>query len=120
VDVRDQGGTDTYEKAYSTTFTIAGCTSAGLSANPPSPQKAGTQIVLTGSASCQGTPEYRFWVKAPGGSWQIKQDYSSSATFNWNTIGLGSGMYGLEVDVRNQGSTGVYERVANLTYVLNP
>jgi hypothetical protein len=119
VDVRDQGGTDTYEKAYSTTFTIAGCTSAGLSANPASPQKAGTQVVLTGSATCPGTPEYRFWVKAPGGNWQIKQDYSSSSTFSWNTTGLAPGPYGLEVDVRDQGGTDTYEaHTSGVTYTI--
>ncbi|HEY3195380.1 MAG TPA: hypothetical protein VGK42_09115, partial [Candidatus Dormibacteraeota bacterium] len=62
----------------------------------------------------------RFWVKAPGGTWTIVQDYSSASTYRWNTTGLPAGTYGLEVDVRDQGSTAVYETVANLSFAIGP
>jgi hypothetical protein len=119
VDVRDQGATATYEKVSSLTFTLLGCTAATLSTDKPSPQKTGTQILLTGSASCLGTAEYRFWVKAPGGNWTIVQDYSPNNSFSWSTSGKPAGSYGLEVDVRNQGSNDDYESVSNLAYNLN-
>jgi hypothetical protein len=119
VDVRDHGVTDSYEKVFNMTYTLAACTGATLTPDKPSPQPAGTPIVLTGSASCLGTPQYRFWMRVPGGAWTIVQDYSPSATLNWTTTGKPAGTYNLEVDVRNTGSTAVYETVANVTYVLN-
>jgi N-acetylmuramoyl-L-alanine amidase len=88
---------------------------AQLGTNKASPQAPGTTILLTGSATCGGTPEYRFWVGHNGG-WTIVKDFSASNTFSWNTTGKLQGTYGLEVDVRNQGSTTPYETVANLTF----
>ena len=119
VDVRDHGATVSYEKVFNLTFTLAGCTAAMLNTDKPSPQTAGTTILLTGSASCLGTPQYRFWMRAPGGAWSVLQDYSPGATLNWNTTGKPAGTYGFEVDVRNAGSTEIYETVANITYGLN-
>jgi hypothetical protein len=118
VDVRDQGATASYEAVATLTFVLFAtpCTSAGISTDHTSPQPHGTTIVVTGSATCAGTPEYRFWVRDATGHWSIAQDYSSSNTFSWNTTGLPAGTYGLEVDVRNQGSTAVYETVANTTF----
>jgi hypothetical protein len=54
------------------------------------------------------------------GHWSIVQDYSATSTYSWSTANLAAGTYGLEVDVRNQGSTLAYEKVANLTYTLSP
>src|SRR5712692_3949904 len=46
------------------------CTSANVSAAPASPQAAGTaSVVLTGSSSTCGHPEYQFYTQAPGGPW---------------------------------------------------
>jgi hypothetical protein len=61
-----------------------------------------------------GTPEYRFWVRAPGGSWTIVQDYGTSSTFSWTPSAAGT--YQIEVDIRNHGSSASYETVANLTF----
>ncbi len=120
VDVRDLGSTATYETVANLNFLVDACTAATLRADKTSPQPRGTTIVLTGGATCRGTPQYRFWVKAPGGAWTIVQDYSSASTYRWNTTGLPAGTYGLEVDVRDQGSTAVYETVANRSFVISP
>ncbi|HEV2035634.1 MAG TPA: glycosyl hydrolase family 18 protein [Candidatus Dormibacteraeota bacterium] len=119
VDIRNQGSTASYDTVANLTYLLGGCTSAVLSPDKASPQPPGTTVVLTGSATCSGTPEYRFWVRPPGGSWAIVQDYSGAATYSWNTTGKPSGTYGLEVDVRNQGSTVTYDTVANLTYLVD-
>jgi Y_Y_Y domain len=76
-------------------------------------------VVFTGSATCVGTPEYRFWILAPGGKWTIVADYSSSATYTWTTTGLPPGTYQFEVDVRNHGASATYETVKNLTFALS-
>ena len=119
VDVRDASSTVAYDHVANITYVLTACAGARLSTDKPPPQKAGTTIVLTGSAGCQGSPQYRFWVRDLTGRWTIVQDFSASGTFSWNTTGLAPGTYGLEVDVRNQGSTAAYETVANLSFALN-
>jgi hypothetical protein len=116
VDVRAGGETVAYDHVRNITYALTGCTFARLAPDKTSPQSRGTTIVLTGSATCAGTPQYRFWVRDATGHWAIAQDYGASNTFSWNTTGLPAGTYGLEVDVRNQGSTATYETVANLTF----
>jgi spore germination protein YaaH len=118
VDVRDQSSTSSYDHVANTTYVVGACSAAHLATDKASPQAAGTVVVLTGSASCPGTAQYRFWVRDLSGRWTIVQDYSASSTFSWNTAGLAKGVYGLEVDVRDQGATVSYETVANLTFTL--
>jgi hypothetical protein len=120
VDVRQQTSSVVYDKVFNLPYQINPCTGATLTANPWSPQPPGTAITLTGAAKCPGPPEYRFWTQAPGGNWGIVQDYSPTATYNWNTTNLPLGSYGMEVDVRDRGATDVYETVANLTFTLGP
>ena len=88
--------------------------SAALAASPPNTAARGTQVALSASASCPGTATYRFWVRPPGGAWQIARDYSLDNSFSWKPVAPGS--YGLEVDVRDQGGADSYEAVANITY----
>jgi hypothetical protein len=78
----------------------------------------GSSVVFTGSASCLGTPQYRFWIKAPGGTWKIVQDYSGTATYTWDTAGLAAGSYQVEVDVRDAGTSASYETTINQPYQL--
>lgn len=118
VDVRGQGESASYDAHANSTYSLNACTAASLGANPTSPHYPSGNIVLTGTATCPGTPTYRFWVRAPSAGWAIAQDFSTTNTFSWNTNGLKVGSYGLEVDVRNQGATSAYERVSNLVYML--
>ena len=119
VDIRNQGSTAVYETVANLTYLFDACSGAKLTSSVASPQAHGTTVVLTGSATCLGTPQYRFWVRAPGGSWTIVQDYSSASSFTWSTAGKAPGTYALEVDVRDQGATSSYETVANVTFVLS-
>lgn len=119
VDVRDSSSSDDYDSVANFTDSLVACTSARLTPNAPSPQRPGTSISLTASASCAGNAEYRFWIRPPGGRWALAQNYSRSSSFVWVTAGQPSGSYGLEVDVRDQGSTAAYETVASLTYVIS-
>ena len=116
VDVRDASETTTYDVVANITYVLSGCTAAGLTANPASGGAHGTLITLTGTSTCPGTATYLFWVKAPGGSWQVVQPYGTGNTFNWTPATAGT--YSLEVDVRDQGGTDTYEKVANLTYAV--
>jgi hypothetical protein len=116
VDVRNHGSTVSYDRYSYFYYTLAGCSSATLHTSLPSPESPGSTVVLMGGASCPGTPEFRFWV-GYNGTWRIAQDYSTSDNFSWNTTGL-SGTYGLEVDVRDQGSTVAYDKVANVSFTV--
>ena len=118
VDFRGLGETTAYDVTNNASFTLNGCASAAISADHSSPQPTGTTIVFTGAATCLGTPQYRFWIKAPGGAWRIVQDYGASATLSWNTSGLAAGAYQFEVDVRNTGATAPYETVSNTTFTV--
>jgi hypothetical protein len=113
VDVRDASETTAYDVVANLTYMVAGCTAATLTANPANTAAHGTPVTLTGTATCPGTATYRFWVRAPGGSWQIVQDYSTGNTFTWTPAAAGT--YSLEVDVRDQGGTATYEHVANIS-----
>jgi hypothetical protein len=118
VDARNQFDTGAYDVVANLSYDLTGCSMASLTASPPSPHANSGTVVLTGNASCPGTPTYRFWVRPPGGAWGIVQDYGTSSTYNWSLTALVAGSYGLEVDVRDQGSSAVYETVSNLTYTV--
>jgi hypothetical protein len=120
VDVRDASNTSVaYEAVNNVTFTLTGCTAAGLTGAPPSPSVTGAaDVILTATSTCPGTPSYRFWILDAGGShWSIVQDYSPAATYTWAKANQRAGTANIEVDVRDKGSAEVYEKVTQgLTY----
>jgi len=119
VDFRGLGETTAYDVTNNALYTLVACSAAAISADQTSPKAPGTTIVFTGGATCLGTPEYRFWVQAPGGPWKVVRDYAADATFSWDTAGLTPGTYNVEVDVRDQGSSAPYETVAPMSFVLS-
>ncbi|HEV2034638.1 MAG TPA: CAP domain-containing protein [Candidatus Dormibacteraeota bacterium] len=120
VDARDaaEGSSVSYDVVKNIIYQLNGCSAVSLAANPASPHSPNGSVLLTGTATCPGTPTYRFWVQAPGGPWTSNQDYGTINTYSWPVGGLSLGAYGLEVDVRTQGGTDTYEKVNNLTYIL--
>ena len=116
VDIRDASESTSYDVVANGTYVINGCSAAGLSANPPNTAAHGTLITLTGTSTCPGTATYRFWIRASGGSWQMVQSYGTGNTFAWTPATADT--YYLEVDVRDQGGTDSYEKVANLAYAV--
>jgi len=117
VDVRDASETTVYDVVANGVYMVNGCSAAGLTANPPNTAAHGTTITLTGSSTCPATPTYRFCIRAPGGAWQVVQDYGTGNAFMWTPATAGS--YSLEVDVRDQNATDSYEKVANITYLVS-
>ena len=119
VDVHDSTSNNSYDAVANIwNYTILSCTSASLSASPATAAVTGTTVHLTASSSCPSASQYRFWTRAPGATWTIVRDYGAGSQYDWNTSGLAPGSYGLEVDVRSQGSTVAYEKVSNLTFTL--
>jgi N-acetylmuramoyl-L-alanine amidase len=111
VDVRDATNTtDAYEAVSNVTFNLIGCTAATLTAAPPTAVTGAAPVTLTATATCQGTPTYRFWILDPGGAhWSIVKDFSVSNTYTWAAANQVKGLSHIEVDVRNQGSLESYE-----------
>jgi hypothetical protein len=123
---RQSGSAASYEAHLSPTPTYvlqtgAPCTAVTLTFNPASPATAGATIQLNALASGCPTPEYQFWIQAPGGQWTIVQPYGSASTFSWNTAGLPPGAYLFDVWVRQAGSSATWEAhiSPNPTYTLN-
>lgn len=82
-------------------------TGVSLSASPASPQAVGTVVTLTAAPTSggNGTYLYRFRIRpAAGGTWQVLQDWSNSATYAWDTTAY-SGSYRLQVQAVNANST---------------
>jgi streptogramin lyase len=102
------GCTDTFMPAATYTLTRQPCTSVTDTPAPGPPQLSGTSITFTATSTGCPNPLYQFWILPPGSStWQIKQAYSSSNTFVWNTSGLAPGNYLYTAWARDQSSTGV-------------
>jgi hypothetical protein len=94
------------------------CKSGSLSPSLPSPQAPGASIAFTASSTGCTSPEYKFFVQPPGGSWTAQTVYGG-ATWTWNTAGLGAGVYGVGVWVRAAGSSAAYEAYWIGTYTLS-
>lgn len=111
VDVRSAGATNSYDSVANISYSLVGCTGATIAGVPASPQANGAgDIVLTATATCPGTPNYRFWIFDPNGShWSMVQDYSAANTYTWKAGNQRRGVSKIEVDVRDAGSLDSYE-----------
>ena len=107
---------------YTLQVATAPCSSVSEAVSPASPQAPGTAVKFTATASGCPNPNYQFWLLPPGGSWSAVQAYSASNVWNWNTAGLASGTYTLDVYARDSASSATFEAhlSPNPTYVLSP
>jgi hypothetical protein len=105
------------------------CTSITASAQPASPQGSGTQVSITGAATCpSGSPFYEFWARWQGGAtWQLLQGYSTSNVYHWNSTGALSGTETFSVwaiDAKSVGNggcntnEGCYDTYVGLSYTI--
>jgi hypothetical protein len=101
----------------SATVSLTGCTSASIS--PPSAtQPAGSTVNLTASSGgCTG-PNYEFWVLYPNGTWNLKQPFSGTAAFGWDTTGLAPGVYTVHAWVIPSGASQTLEVYGTSTITL--
>ena len=89
--------------------------------SPASPQAPGASVLWTAVASGgSGNYQYQFWLYN-GASWSIAKPYGATNdnTWTWNTTGLPTGTYLVEVWARNAGSPAGWEVYSTDTsYVL--
>jgi hypothetical protein len=119
---RQIGSGNSYDAYGFTTFVLGplDCASAGLAPDLAPPRAAGATITFTASSTGCTTPQYQFWLLAPGGSWTVEQPYSPSASWPWNTTGLAPGNYWVGVWARQAGSTNAYDTFHLSTYWISP
>jgi hypothetical protein len=99
-----------YSKATGVTFS---------SISQASPCPVGTSVTFKASASGgSGSYQYQFLVKNPVSGWATTQAYSTNSSFIWNTPGLPTGTYYIQVMARNLGSTAIYEASKTIKYIL--
>ncbi|HEY6114961.1 MAG TPA: hypothetical protein VI172_03295 [Candidatus Dormibacteraeota bacterium] len=108
-----------HESYAITSFTlgVATCVTAGAAITPAQPQPPGTGLTVTAGSSRCGTPQYEFWLLAPGGAWTMQRPYGG-ASWSWSTAGLASGTYQVGVWARQAGSTNSYDAYFIGTYTL--
>jgi len=121
VDVRSQGSTSASEATASTSYTIGlpAATGVTLTPHPLSPQLPGTSVTWVADATGgTGIYEYQFWLFS-GGGWSMVQAYGMSTAWSWDTTGLATGRYEVQVRARSLGSTAAYEAVVNSPFTLS-
>jgi hypothetical protein len=89
-----------------------------LTSNVASPQILGARVTFTATAT-GGTAPYQFkWWVSNGSSWQVAQDWGSSATFNW--VPTEAGDYLVAVWARSNSARGnSYETLAQAAYTIS-
>lgn len=81
------------------------CSAGSLEASLTSPQAAGPIVALTGQADCgAATPEYRFLLRDPFGTWTQLSNWTTSPSVDWNTSVYLQGAYEHQVWIRPQGT----------------
>lgn len=101
-----------------TTATGGACNAVSESAAPTSPQARGATIHVTAQASGCPTPQYQFWLQGPGLAWTVKQAYTASSAWDWNTTGLPAGTYQIAVWAKQQGSSASFEWSNQINFIL--
>jgi len=121
--VRNSGSGAAYEALNSLTYALVAtspATGATIAPDMASPQIIGINPTFTaGGIGGSGNYEYKFWLKT-NGVWAMVRNYSTTNTWTWNTSSAAVGTYGVQVQVRNVGSSAKYEGVKTMSYVLSP
>jgi hypothetical protein len=118
VDARAVGSTSWSEASANTSYVLSSVTGVSFTPLAPPSGPPGTPVSFTGSVG-GGAAEYRFWMRpASAATWSIARDYTTTATWNWDTAGLAAGVYYIQVDARSVGSTSWSEASANTSYVI--
>jgi hypothetical protein len=95
---------DAYNNNTVYSVTSIPCTAVNASASG-----TGTTVTISAAASGCPHPLYHFSILAPGSTgYQVVEDYSTSASYTWNTAGLVPGTYRFSIWARDTSSTGVY------------
>src|SRR5207248_1580602 len=93
------------------------CASAALTPSVVAPQAPGSVVTWSATAGGCQSPQFRYWLLAPGGRWTMQRDYRATG-WTWNTAGLQAGTYQIGVWARQPGSANGYDAYAITTFTL--
>lgn len=96
------------------------CTTATLTATPPSPSSAGGAIHFTATSTGCANPQYEFWLQDAAGNWVVQKPFGGD-TWSWDSYYYAAGSHNIRVWA-NHGTADPRqaEASAQLTYVLSP
>jgi len=120
VEARSVGNIGSAESTNVINFALGStCSSVTASPSPVAPAPVGTQVTITGNATCSGgaTAEYRYSYQT-GSTYTLLRDYGPAA-FVWDTSPFASGPYLILVETRATGSTGQPESTFAFGYSLS-
>jgi alpha-tubulin suppressor-like RCC1 family protein len=122
VEARNTGNIGQAESTAVINYSIGStCSSLSLSPSPAGPSIVGTQVTLTGNATCSSgaTAEYRYSYSQNGSTYTSLRGYGPAA-YVWDTTNFASGGYVILAEARAVGSTGLPESTAAISYALTP
>ena len=93
---------------------VFGCKSVTTSASPTAAMKGSTVVITATANGCPNpNPVYQFWVKAPGSSsYTLGQAYSATNTFGWDTTGLATGRWQINVWAHDALDSGAFSNAS--------
>ena len=94
---------NTWEAYANASLTLTGCYSASLDPSSATGEVASTLLFRATSGGCP-TPLYEFRARYPDGTWHVVRGFGSSPDLSWNTNGLASGSYAVEVWANEHGA----------------
>ena len=108
------------ERVGSSSAALGTCASAALTASLTTPQSPGPTITLTAASGTCTAPLYQFWIddNSGGDGWNMVQDFSPSATFNWDTSAAPDGTYYFQVLIKDSTSISTYDTAGYLDFTL--
>jgi hypothetical protein len=107
-----------YEVYGSSTVSLTICATASLSP-APADVAAGTPVPFTALATGCSSPQFKFWVQYPNGTWNLGRDWNALKTWSWPTAGLAPGRYTIHVWANNSGDpTTTYEALGSSSAAL--
>lgn len=89
------------------------CQIVSFVADKTSPQPNGTIVTFTASSSGCASPQYKYYVQFPNGTWILARDWGGSV-YPWQTPTSPAGTYNIIVWARNTGSTAAYEAYSTI------
>jgi hypothetical protein len=123
---RSAGSTAPWEAVQGTSYTIGGPAPDPVTEvtftpapSPASPSPAGDNVTFTALATGGVTPQYKFYLRDPSGTWTLEQDYpANSDTWLWLNTGAAEGTYTIQVWARSTGSAAAWEAVQGTSYTI--
>jgi len=122
---RSVGSLAAYEAYKSISYTLTTppppVTGVTITMNKVSPQSVGSRVTFSAAVTGgSGNYEYYFTLRDPNtGTWSVGQAYSGTSNWTWDTTGLGTGGYTIQVWARSVGSLAAYEAYKSIYFTLN-